>query len=109
MLTVLKDSISFRGAAKNTLRWLKFLQANTNTKKIKSPSHSTLQRWVRRIGLFQLTKPVKKVDDMIAIVDTSITIGKGKCVVILGIPRHKYMGVLQEKRALTFNDMQLLI
>ena len=45
---------------------------------------------------------------MIAIMDTSITVGQGKCVIILGISRHKYMEIIKKKRALTFQDVQLL-
>lgn len=108
ILTVLRDAISFRGAAKNVHRWFQFFQDDTSTEQMNSPSHSTIGRWTRRVGLFQLTRPLEKVDDMIALVDTSISVGKGKCVVTLGIPRHKYLAVLEEKRALTFKDMQLL-
>jgi hypothetical protein len=105
ILAVLSDSISFRGVAKNTHRWLGFLRSDEN---IPTPSHSTLGRWIRRVGLYQLTKPLEKINDMIAIVDTSITIGKGKCVVILGLSSCYYTEILKEKRALTFKDVQIL-
>src|SRR5262249_33551617 len=107
ILSILRNAISFRSAAKEASQWVNFIEGNSDAE-VATPSHATGVRWMRRIGLFLLTRPLEKVIDMIAFVDTSISIGQSKCVIVLGIPRHKYTEVLKKRRALRFQDMQIL-
>jgi len=51
------------------------------------PSHVSVQNWMLQYGLYELSKPVKKRDDWIYILDHTIEFGTQKCLLILGVTK----------------------
>jgi hypothetical protein len=107
LLSVIQNAISYRGAAKENKKWMDFLFKSLGLE-AKAPSHSSNIRWMKRIGYYQLTKSLSHISDMIAFIDTSVSIGKDKCLVVLGVPHHKYLEIRSQGRALEFEDMYIL-
>jgi len=70
-----------------------------------SASHTTIQNWILRIGLYELQRGKKFADDWIWIVDHTIQIGTIKVLLILGIRRSKW---LQLDRPLVHTDLEVL-
>ena len=70
-----------------------------------SASHTTIQNWILRIGLYELQRPKEFADDWIWIVDHTIQIGAIKVLLILGIRRTKWM---QLDRPLVHTDLEVL-
>ncbi|MCH9625138.1 MAG: hypothetical protein S4CHLAM123_03070 [Chlamydiales bacterium] len=50
-----------------------------------TPHHTTIRQWVVRNGCYTLNSPMKKANDWIAIGDLTISLGKMKCLAIVGI------------------------
>ncbi len=57
--------------------------------------------WVKKIGLYQLTKSKEKSDDWIIILDQSIQLGKEKLLVILGLRK----SCISFNKPLQFEDL----
>jgi hypothetical protein len=72
---------------------------------IRKPCHETLRRWLLRIGLYILQRPVERVADRVWIVDHSAPVGPEKCLLILGV---RQAVVRAKKWALTHQDVQVL-
>jgi hypothetical protein len=70
------------------------------------PSNNSIQSWVLRIGLFQLTKAKQWADDWVVILDHTCQLGNQKCLIILGI-RLSHWQTLD--RELTFEDLTVLM
>lgn len=70
------------------------------------PSNNTVQSWVLRLGLYQLTVAKVKADDWVIILDHTCQLGNKKCLVVLGI-RLSHWRTLG--RPLTFEDMTPLV
>ena len=70
-----------------------------------SASHTTIQNWILRIGLYELQRPKEFADDWIWIVDHTIQIGTIKVLLILGIRRSKW---IQLDRPLVHTDLEVL-
>jgi hypothetical protein len=70
-----------------------------------SASHTTIQNWILRIGLYVLQRPKEFADDWIWIVDHTIQIGPIKVLLILGIRRSKW---IQLHRPLVPTDLEVL-
>ena len=70
-----------------------------------SASHTTIQNWILRIGLYELQRPKEFADDWIWIVDHTIQIGTIKVLLIIGIRRSKW---LQLDRPLVHTDLEVL-
>lgn len=70
-----------------------------------SPSHTTIQNWILRIGLYELQRAKDFADDWIWIVDHTIQIGTMKVLLILGIRQSKWM---QLQRPLVHADLEVL-
>lgn len=51
----------------------------------KTPSHTVVSTWVKRLGLYALDHGVVKTGRYVAILDESIQIGREKCLLLLGI------------------------
>jgi hypothetical protein len=70
---------------------------------MKTPSHSTISLWTKKIGYYQLEnkKPKRKTDDWIIILDESIEFGHDKLLVIYGI-RNKQVDF---GKALDYSDL----
>lgn len=70
------------------------------------PTNNTIQSWVLRLGLFQLTIAKQQADDWVVILDHTCQLGNQKCLVILGI-RLSHWRTLG--RPLAFQDMTVLM
>jgi hypothetical protein len=69
------------------------------------PSHETLRRWLLRIGLYVLRRPVEPADDLVWIVDHSAPLGPEKCLLVLSVRQ----SIVRAKNwALTHQDVQVL-
>lgn len=69
----------------------------------KTPSHSTIRRWVNCVGLYQLQKKKEQADDWFYIVDNSVRIENRKLCLILGMRLSKL-----KEGYLTFMDLEIL-
>lgn len=69
------------------------------------PSHTTVQNFILRIGLYLLQRNDLKHDDWILIADHTIGAGTTKCFIVLGIRHSDY---LRLERPLQHRDMQTL-
>lgn len=72
----------------------------------KTPHHTTIRNWVIRNGCYNLEKSIKESNDLVAIGDITIALGKLKCLAILGVSMSKL-----EQRAdytLTHEDVVIL-
>ena len=72
----------------------------------RTPHRTTVRNWFIRYGLHNLEKPIKKSDDMVAIGDITISLGKLKCLAILGART----GQLKQREDYTLNhqDVEIL-
>ncbi len=70
-----------------------------------SASHTTIQNWILRIGLYELQRPKEFADDWIWVVDHTIQIGPIKVLLILGVRRAKWK---QLDRPLVPTDLEVL-
>lgn len=70
------------------------------------PHRTTIRNWFLRNGLHNLEKPIEKSDDMVAIGDITISLGKLKCLAILGARTDK----LKQREDYTLNhqDVEIL-
>ncbi len=93
-------AIPFRGLSES----LKILDIGSHYSINKTPSHSTIRRWVNRVGLYQLLKKKEQADDWFYIVDNSVRIENRKLCLILGVRLSK----LNQKGYLTFMDLEIL-
>jgi len=69
------------------------------------PSHETLRRWLLRIGLCELGRPVERAEDWIWILDHEAPVGPEKCLLVIGV---RQSVVRAKKWALTHQDVQVL-
>lgn len=71
-----------------------------------APHHTTIRQWVVRNGCHALNSPLEQADDWVAIGDLTISIGKIKCLAVMGAR----MTVLEEKDDfnLTHQDIEVL-
>jgi hypothetical protein len=97
---LLHAAIPFRGLSES----LKILDIGSYYGINKTPSHSTIRRWVNRVGLYQLKKEKEKADDWFYIVDNSVRIENRKLCLILGTRLSK----LKKEGYLTFMDLEIL-
>ena len=72
----------------------------------KVPSNNTIQSWVLRMGLYQLSRAKEIADDWVIILDHTCQLGNQKCLVVLGI-RLSHWAEL--KRPLVFQDLSVLM
>lgn len=72
----------------------------------KTPTNNTIQSWVLRLGLSQLTVAKQQANDWVIILDHTCQLGNQKCLVMLGI-RLSHWDTLD--RPLTFEDMTVLM
>lgn len=94
-----KASIGYRKVA----RVLEVFFSQTNEK---IPHHSTIRLWVLRNGYYHLHKPIEKANDWVAIGDTTIDLGKVKCLAILGVRMSQFDGC--GDLTLSFKDVKIL-
>jgi hypothetical protein len=72
----------------------------------KVPSNNTIQSWVLRMGLYQLSRTKEIADDWVIILDHTCQLGNQKGLVVLGI-RLRHWAEL--KRPLVFQDLSVLM
>lgn len=72
----------------------------------KVPSNNTIQSWVLRMGLYQLSRAKEIADDWVIILDHTCQLGNQKCLIVLGI-RLSHWAEL--KRPLVFQDLSVLM
>ncbi len=95
----LKTSTSFRASA------LVFVLIKEHLKfDSKTPTHTTVLKWVHKIGFYELTKKKEKAKDWVIIIDESIQLGRDKLLVVFGI-REKNIDF---SRPLRFQDLTIL-
>lgn len=70
----------------------------------KTPSHTTLENWVYKVGYYELTRPKEKANDWIIILDHSIQMGCSKILVIYGIRS----SATDFSRPLVYTDLTIL-
>ena len=69
------------------------------------PAANTVQSWVLRIGVHELSRPKQKADDWVVLADHTCQLGNQKCLLLLGI-RLSHWRTLN--RALEFQDVTML-
>src|SRR5262249_2208211 len=72
---------------------------------VRKPSHETLRRWLLRVGLHQLLRPVPRLDGWIWIIDHSAPVGPNKALLVVAVPRSL---LLEKQGALTHHDARVL-
>lgn len=70
------------------------------------PSNNSIQSWVLRLGLYNLTVVKQKANDWVVILDHTCQLGNQKCLVILGIRLSQWSTL---GRPLTFQDLTVLM
>jgi hypothetical protein len=72
----------------------------------RTPHRTTVRNWFIRNGSHNLEQPIEKSDDMVAIGDITISLGKLKCLAILGTR----LGSLEQREDYTLNhqDVEIL-
>jgi hypothetical protein len=98
--SVLDVLTGFRGAARN----LCLISGLIN---MPVPTFNTINQWLFRLGYYILQQSIEYRTDWIAIADITATLGKLKCLLIIGIPRSS----LEEgeiKLPLNHKDMTIL-
>jgi len=74
-------------------------------KLLQAPTHTTIQNWILRLGLYELTRPKQRANDWIWIVDHTIQIGDIKCLLAVGIRASHWQEL---KRPIEHRDLQVL-
>jgi len=72
---------------------------------VQTPSFQTVRQWVYRLGYYELTRELEHRDDWIVICDFTVSIGKLKCFLVLGVSLED---LKKRKFHLRHNDMSLL-
>lgn len=70
-----------------------------------APAASTVQSWLLRVGLHELSRPKQHADDWIWIVDHTIQLGSMKCLLIVGV-RQAVWETLE--RPLVLHDLTMI-
>lgn len=73
---------------------------------VRTPHRTTIRNWFIRCGLYNLEKPIENSDNIIAIADITISLGKLKCLAILGAQANN----LEQREDYTLNhqDVEVL-
>ena len=96
----LLTSISFRSLSKQVVILKLYVQVIQET-----PSRTTIQNWVEKIGYYQLTRQKERAKDWVIILDHSIQLGQEKILVILGIRQSN----IDFTRSLQYQDLETLL
>lgn len=70
----------------------------------KTPSHTSLRRWINQVGFYKLTQPVEKAEDWIYIIDCSVRMDYKKVFLILGIRSSQ----LKKGSYVTYEDLTVI-
>ena len=100
---IISSLSSFRGVQKT------FESFNEIFLNMPTPTYGSVRKWTLRLGLYELQKKREFRKDWIFIVDTTIELGKAKCLVVLGISQEKFRQITEgEQRSLNHKDMEVL-
>lgn len=69
---------------------------------VKTPSHTSLRRWINQLGYYKLTRPKEKADDWVYIIDNSMRMENRKVCLILGCRLSK----IKKGKCITFEDLE---
>lgn len=72
---------------------------------IQIPHQTTVRQWVMRNGCYSLQSPLEQSNDWIAIGDITISLGKMKCLAILGVR----MSSLEKKDDMTLSHTDVIV
>jgi hypothetical protein len=72
----------------------------------RTPHRTTVRNWFVRAGLYNLEQPIEKSEDLVAIGDITISLGKLKCLAILGARTAKL--IQREDYTLNHQDVEIL-
>lgn len=93
---------SYRSVSKT----MKLLSKNFD---LDSPHFDSIRKWLRRIGLYELSRKKAHRNDWIFLVDLTLELGQEKAMIVYGVTLEKYQEVIvQEKRALKHTDREIL-
>jgi hypothetical protein len=74
-------------------------------KQFQAPTHTTIQNWILRLGLYELERPKDQANDWVWIVDHTIQIGDIKCLLVVGIRASHWRRL---GRPIEHHDLQVL-
>ncbi len=94
------SSVSFRAVNKIIVSMNVYFDCS-----FKTPSHATVLLWVKKYGLYQLSKDRQKADDWVVILDESVQFGQNKLLLVYGIRQSE----IDFSRPLTFSDLAPLV
>ena len=88
---IISSLSSFRGAEKTFKSLAEIFNCPT-------PTYSTIRKWILRLGLYELQRKREYRRDWIFIIDTTIELGKAKCLVVLGISQLKFTQITEQEK-----------
>jgi hypothetical protein len=68
-----------------------------------TPCANTARMWLLRLGLYELTRPRRKADDWVWILDHTVQLGPHKALAIVGVRLGRW-----KRRPLRHDDMTIL-
>jgi hypothetical protein len=101
ILFVLRAATSLRGSE----ACINLVFETQHGKLLQAPTHTTIQNWILRLGLYELERSKERASDWIWIVDHTIQIGDIKCLLVVGIRASHWR---QLGRPLEHHDLQVL-
>jgi hypothetical protein len=72
--------------------------------RFRTPSSTTIKRWVQKVGYYKLILPKVIANDWMIIIDASIQMGTKKCLLVVGCRQANF----PMNRPLTLNDLEIL-
>lgn len=100
LLMFLQAAVSFRGCSA-VMELVRGLLPQFQA----APAANTVQSWLLRVGLHELTRPKEQAEDWVLIVDHTLQLGTLKCLVIVGLRQSAWE---QLQRPLEHQDLTLL-
>lgn len=85
---------------------MRILEVFANQIDLDIPHHTTIRLWVIRYGCYSLQIPLDQADDWLSVGDITVSVGKTKCLVVLGV-RMKHLES-SENLILTHADVEVL-
>jgi hypothetical protein len=98
---VIRAAVSFRGASAVIELFVQCLPQFHAV-----PAPNSVQSWLLRLGLHELTRPKERAEDWVLIVDHTIQLGKQKCLLIVGI---RLAAWNQLERPLMLEDLTFIL
>lgn len=72
---------------------------------MKAPHYSSIRQWILRLGYHELHKPINYLKDWAYILDYSVSVGKRKCFVVLGVSLSHFR---EQGCQLNYEDVEVL-